>query len=115
MGTVDPDEAAESADVEAFVRQQARLPDNATRGDVIRVILQSLAARVGVVVNELRTLLPTPPTKVVIVGGGVRIELLRDQIAEATSLPVIAGPAEATAWGNAIAQGLALGVSPSPT
>ncbi|HVV75722.1 MAG TPA: FGGY-family carbohydrate kinase [Mycobacteriales bacterium] len=106
---VDPDAAAEALDVEGFVREAARLPVEAGPGDVVRVLLLSLARRVAAVVTELATLLPDPPTEIAMVGGGVRIGLLREMIAAATGLPVSLGPAEASAWGNAIAQGLALG------
>lgn len=107
---IDPDAAADAVHVEAYVRQQASLPMSAKRGDVVRVILSSLAARVATVVDELRELLPHPVTEVVMVGGGVRNPLLSDLITDTTGLPVQLGPAEATAWGNVLAQADALGV-----
>jgi rhamnulokinase len=106
---VDSDAAADALDVEDFVRREARLSVDAGRGDVIRVLIASLARRVACVVSELQSLSSAPLTEVALVGGGVRIDLLRRLIADATDLPVITGPAEATAWGNAIAQGVALG------
>ena len=48
-----------------------------------------------------------------IVGGGSRNALLNQLTANALQIPVLAGPAEATALGNIAAQALALGHLPS--
>jgi rhamnulokinase len=46
----------------------------------------------------------------VYVFGGAQSALYRRLLAERTGLPVCAGPVEATALGNALVQGIALGV-----
>ena len=46
-------------------------------------------------------------------GGGVRAPLLVDALQRHTGLAVSTGPAEATALGNALVQGMALGRYPS--
>jgi rhamnulokinase len=47
-----------------------------------------------------------------IVGGGCRNELLNQFAAEATGLPVVAGPEEATAVGNIAVQAIGTGLFP---
>jgi rhamnulokinase len=48
-------------------------------------------------------------TDVAVFGGGGRSALYRELLAERTGLPVVQGPVEATALGNALVQGIALG------
>ena len=47
-----------------------------------------------------------------VVGGGSRNDLLLQLTADACGLPVLAGPAEATALGNILIQARALGAAP---
>jgi len=47
-----------------------------------------------------------------IVGGGCRNELLCQLTADACGLPVVAGPAEASAIGNIVVQARRLGAAP---
>lgn len=103
---IDPDAAVEAPDVIAHVCGETGLPSDA-RGDIVRVIVRSLAARTAAVVEELRGFADAPLCEIAMVGGGVRNELLCDEIAALTGLPVRRGPAEATAWGNALAQAAA--------
>lgn len=76
----------------------------ATRGDVTKCVLASLADRYRRGIEQLNSLLPAPVERLHIIGGGCRNKLLNRLTSEATGLPVIAGPAEATAIGNILLQ-----------
>lgn len=97
-------------DMEAEVRAAAALPSTAGRDVVIRCVLDSLAVAAAGVVDELGTFLGAPVPEVHVVGGGVRNELLNRLLEDACGVPVRRGPVEATALGNAIVQGIGLGV-----
>jgi rhamnulokinase len=74
-----------------------------------RVILQSLAARYKEVLELLEKLTARRIDVIHIVGGGSRNKLLNQLAADFTGRRVIAGPAEATAAGNALVQALGAG------
>ncbi len=96
-------------DMVAEVTSAAGLAPDADSAAVTRCVLDSLAAAVASIVAELESLTDEPIDGVVVVGGGVRNTLLNELIAQATGLDVVAGPAEASALGNALVQGVALG------
>ncbi|WP_269938646.1 rhamnulokinase [Arthrobacter sp. HY1533] len=79
---------------------------------VVRCILDSLAAAYATTVRDAVQLSGQPVEVVHIVGGGSQNELLCQLTANATGLPVIAGPVEATALGNVLIQARAAGVAP---
>jgi rhamnulokinase len=85
----------------------AGLPRTAHPGLVTRSIVESIAAKSALVVDQLaeRTMFDD----VVLFGGAARIAMLRDRLAALTGRPVRVGAAEAAALGNAIVQGIALG------
>jgi len=56
------------------------------------------------VLEELRQVSASPITRLHIIGGGVQNRMLCQLAADATGLPVLAGPVEATAIGNILAQ-----------
>jgi ABC-type Fe3+/spermidine/putrescine transport system ATPase subunit len=66
-------------------------------------------AGIGEVVDELRTITGEQPARIAVVGGGARVPLLHELLSERTGLGVVRGSQEATALGNAIVQGLAIG------
>jgi len=81
----------------------------ATQGECVRCVLLSLAMRYKRGIEQLNKLIPKPVEQLNIVGGGCRNRLLNQLTAEATGLPVVAGPVEATAIGNILVQAIAAG------
>lgn len=81
----------------------------ATRPALARAVLDSLAAAYARVVSRAGELAGVEVTAVHVAGGGVRNELLCRLTAEATGLPVVAGPVEAAALGNVLVQARAVG------
>ncbi len=80
-----------------------------TKGDITRVVLQSLAAKYAEATAALNAMLPSPIKKLHIIGGGSQNKLLNRLTQEALGIPVEAGPVEATAIGNILTQALAKG------
>ncbi|MBV9443926.1 MAG: rhamnulokinase [Acidobacteriaceae bacterium] len=78
-------------------------------GAITRVILQSLAARYREVLESLESLTGRKIEVIHIVGGGSRNRILNQLAADYTGRRVIAGPAEATAAGNALVQAMGSG------
>jgi rhamnulokinase len=74
-----------------------------------RTVIESLAFKYRLVLNELEELTDVTFDEIRIVGGGSRNRLLNQMTAEATGKRVVAGPAEATALGNLAIQMLATG------
>ena len=91
------------ADMAAELVAAAGLGD-ASRAEIIRCAVESMAQSTAAVVGQLG--LPS----VQVFGGGARSVLLLELLAEHVNGAVTVGPVEATALGNAISQGLALGV-----
>jgi rhamnulokinase len=86
----------------------AVLPDRPDA--VVRCILDSLAAGYARTLRQLASLAERQIGTIHIVGGGSQNALLCQLTADATGLPVVAGPVEATAQGNVLVQARAAGV-----
>ena len=93
--------------MDAEVCAAAGIPEDASRGVIVRSILESVAAGVASVVAELRR--EAPIEEVAAVGGGAASPLAMRLVAQRSDVRVITGAVEATALGNALLQGLALG------
>jgi len=89
-----------------FCRKSGQ-PRPTDTGEFVRCILESLALKYRYVFDELCFLSPHPVRKVHIIGGGSRNHILCQFTANALGVPVITGPAEATAVGNIMIQALA--------
>ncbi len=96
------------ANVRAFCAETGQ-PAPADEGTLFRVLLESLALRYAVVLDQLAAASGVVPDSVHVVGGGANNGLLNRLTAGATGLPVRAGPVEATAIGNLLVQALATG------
>jgi rhamnulokinase len=78
-------------------------------GAVARVVLKSLALRYKQTLESLEQLTGRQLGVIHIVGGGSRNRLLNQLTADVTGRRVLAGPAEATAAGNALTQAMGAG------
>lgn len=85
---------------------QGEIPDDAA---LIRCIYDSLANCFKEKLHELEKLLNIKYDRLHIVGGATKDQLLMQLAANEVKIPVTAGPVEATAIGNMIAQGIASG------
>ena len=109
---IDPNDPAlvAPADMPAAIRAVAKAagePVPETTAATVRSALESVAAAIRRTVIELDDLLGRRVGRVHVVGGGVQNALICQMIADATGLPVVAGPVEATAIGNLLVQLLA--------
>jgi len=106
---------ATPGDMPARIRQacrdagQGEIPDDAA---LLRAILDSLAMLFRIKLEELSALAKTRYDVLHIVGGGCHNRLLMQLAADAIGLPVVAGPSEATAIGNILAQAIGAGQLP---
>ena len=83
--------------------------------DYVRIIFRSLAKRYAEVVEILRAITPVDIQRLHVIGGGSKNGYLMQFAADALQIPVIAGPQEGTALGNALVQIRAAGLVGSLT
>jgi rhamnulokinase len=111
---VDPDDPAfvPPGDMPARIRAACRQTgqrEPASQAELVRCILDSLAAAFARTVRAAARLSGREVEVVHLVGGGARNQLLCQLTADACELPVLAGPVEATALGNVLVQARAHG------
>jgi rhamnulokinase len=97
------------ADMVREVQEAADLPPGTPRSVIARSVIESIVGGIGAVVEELTEITGEDPARIAVVGGGARVPLLHELLSRRTGLPVVRGSQEATALGNAIVQGLAIG------
>lgn len=95
-------------DMATELRLAAGLPRDASPPEVVRVVVESMAAATVNVLERMPS--PDPILGIRVFGGGSRAGLYLDALRRRTEVPVSTGPVEATAIGNALAQGVAIGL-----
>ncbi len=80
-----------------------------TVGEIVLCVYESLAKCYAKAVDQIEDITGVKFNEINIVGGGCQNVLLNELTAKATKRTVVAGPVEATATGNLIAQMLAVG------
>ncbi|MDR0536823.1 MAG: rhamnulokinase [Tannerellaceae bacterium] len=90
--------------------KRSNQPVPQTDGDIASIIFHSLAGRYAEVLSLLQDISHTAITCLHIIGGGSQNDYLNTLTAQAIRLPVLAGPAEATAIGNIMIQAKAAGL-----
>jgi rhamnulokinase len=114
MSIIDPDHAPFRAPgeipkkIERFCAATSQRPPTSP-GAFVRVCLESLAMTYRRTLNALEDLLGKKIKTIHVVGGGSQNSLLNQMTADACARPVVAGPAEATATGNALVQAMTMG------
>ena len=95
--------------IEAFcLRTEQPVPQNDTQ--IIRTIFESLALRYREVLEILEGMAPFAIDVLHIIGGGSKNRLLNQFTANAIGKRVVAGPSEATAYGNIMMQAVGAGI-----
>jgi rhamnulokinase len=114
---IDPDDPAFLApgDMPSRIAAACRATGQAVPdgpAETARCILDSLALAYRRAIIEVQELSGRHVDTIHLVGGGSRNRLLCQLAADACGLPVVAGPAEATAIGNLLVQARTLGAAP---
>ncbi len=112
---IDPNDARflAAGDMPGRIADSCRRSDQAvpvSRPGLVRCILDSLAVTYARTIRDAERLSGRSVAVVHVVGGGSRNTLLCQLTADACQLPVVAGPVEATAIGNALVQARAHGL-----
>jgi rhamnulokinase len=96
------------ARIEAYLQEQG-LGAPGSRAELVRSIVESLAAAYARTLRTITELSGRTIRTVHLVGGGSQNDLLCQLTADYTGLPVLSGPVEATAIGNVLVQARAQG------
>ncbi len=103
MAPVDMEEALYA------VLAEAGQPQPATRGELVRCVLESLALEYAYRLERITEVTGQKSESVYMVGGGIKNTLLCQLTADACGVPVHAGADQCTAMGNALTVAVAMG------
>jgi rhamnulokinase len=114
LAVIDPDDVSflHPGDMPERIRQfcvKTSQPVPQTKGQVVRVALESIALKYRQVLDRLEEVTGKRFTPIHIIGGGTKNRLLNQLTADCCSRTVVAGPVEATALGNLLMQAITLG------
>jgi rhamnulokinase len=111
---IDPDDpsfanpAGMTSAIAAFCKATGQAVPSA-HAEFVRCIFESLSLKYKKVLGEIAGIAPFSINKLHVMGGGSKNSLLNQWSANATGIPVISGPSEATAIGNIMIQAKAAG------
>jgi rhamnulokinase len=109
---VDPDHPAFLAPgnmasrVRSFCQETGQTPPEEPAA-IARCVFESLALKYGYAIEQAQNLTGRTIGSINVVGGGSKNDLLCQLTADASGIPVVAGPVEATAMGNVMVQAFA--------
>jgi len=111
---IDPDDASFASPggmpdkIRSFCEKSGQPVPNA-KGQILRVVYESLALRYRTVSDRIRKLTGCDYERLYAGGGGIQNEFLSQATANALGIEVVAGPVEATSCGNVITQMIGTG------
>ena len=113
LSVIDPDvdEFLHPGDMPARIQKFCADTNQAvpqTKGEIIRVALESIALKYRLVLERLEELSGKHLDPLHIIGGGTKNKLLNQFAADATGRTVVVGPVEATAIGNILMQAIGM-------
>ena len=114
VSLVDPDDLSflnpgdMPAAICAFCEKSGQ-PVPSGKAAIARCVYESLALKYKFTLEQIEKMIKKPVEKIHIIGGGANNRFLCQLTANATGLPVLAGPVEATAIGNILMQARGLG------
>lgn len=95
-------------EIQAFcLETKQQVPE--TPGQLAKCVYESLVESYKNAINEIEEIFEKTYSKINVIGGGSQNEMLNQLIADVLQKEVYAGPVEATAIGNLVAQLMALG------
>ena len=93
----------------SYLAEKSGQPIPVGKGAIARCVYESLANNYAQVISQLESVTKKKFNKICVVGGGSANDLLNQLTANATKLPISAGPVEATLLGNVGVQAIHAG------